>query len=306
MPPELDAELASTMTPEELEAINAEASPEEGLIMRQPPEGESDDDADEDGEEGEEADAAAPAPAPSSAPAPAPEPAQAEAPAPAPTKAPAQDLYQAELPSDYEERIGNLKARDAELRQRFKDGEIDIDERDAGLAEVQEEREALLVARTKADISQDMSAQAAQRAWRDAITESKAKFALPENGGIDYDKDAEAAEAWNEEVKALAQMPRHADKSMEWFLTTAHKRVMLERGLTPAASLTPAPAPAPAASRKPPIGQAPVTLAQVPGSDGPGDVGGEFAHLSALNGEELEDAIARMSPAQREKYARGL
>ena len=59
------------------------------------------------------------------------------------------------------------------------------------------------------------------------------------------------------------------------------------------------------AKRKPPVDAAPKTLAQVPGSDGPGDVGSEFADIEALDGMEYEDAIARMSPAQREKFLRG-
>jgi hypothetical protein len=64
------------------------------------------------------------------------------------------------------------------------------------------------------------------------------------------------------------------------------------------------PAPKPAAqNRNPPA--APKTIAHIPGGDGPGDVGGEFAHLDALDGNDLESAIAKMSPAQREKYSRG-
>ena len=46
------------------------------------------------------------------------------------------------------------------------------------------------------------------------------------------------------------------------------------------------------------------TLAQVPGSDGPGDVAGEFADVLALDGMEYEAAIARMTPAQRERFLR--
>jgi hypothetical protein len=34
-------------------------------------------------------------------------------------------------------------------------------------------------------------------------------------------------------------------------------------------------------------------------------VAGEFADIEALDGMEYEDAIARMSPAQREKFLRG-
>ena len=39
-------------------------------------------------------------------------------------------------------------------------------------------------------------------------------------------------------------------------------------------------------------------------SDGPGDVSDEFGNVDALDGLDLESAIARMTPAQREKYAR--
>ena len=59
------------------------------------------------------------------------------------------------------------------------------------------------------------------------------------------------------------------------------------------------------AKRKPPVDAAPTTLAQVPGSDGPGDVSDEFSDVLALDGLEFEEAIARMSPAQREKFLRG-
>jgi hypothetical protein len=54
----------------------------------------------------------------------------------------------------------------------------------------------------------------------------------------------------------------------------------------------------------PPADAAPRTLADVPGGDGPGDVGGEFADVLALDGEAYEHAIARMSPAQRDKFLR--
>ena len=36
----------------------------------------------------------------------------------------------------------------------------------------------------------------------------------------------------------------------------------------------------------------------------PGDVGSEFADVLSLDGMEFEQAIARMTPAQRERFAR--
>src|SRR3546814_18082157 len=58
------------------------------------------------------------------------------------------------------------------------------------------------------------------------------------------------------------------------------------------------------APRKPDRYAAQPTLANVPGGAGPGDVVGEFANRDSLDGEELEAAIGRLTPAQRERYAK--
>jgi hypothetical protein len=210
-------------------------------------------------------------------------------------------LDEAQLPQDYDQQIAALKARDAELRQRFKDGDIDIDERDAGLAELAEQRERLLVLRAKAEISQEMTQQTAAQQWQATINAFVAKAARDD--GVDYRKDAALANDWDQFVRVLAAKPEHADKSMEWFLAEAHKRVMALHGVAKPAPKDPL---ADAkAKRKPPVDAAPTTLAQVPGSDGPGDVSSEFADIEALDGWELEEAIAKMSPSQRERFLRG-
>lgn len=213
-----------------------------------------------------------------------------------------QRVYDARLPSDYDDQLQGIKDEDARLRQAFKDGDIDIDERDAGLAALTEKREALLVARTKAEIAGEMSQQTAQQQWTSTIKTFMADTA--KNDGIDYRKDPELGKALDGAVKMFANDPANEDKSMEWFLTQAHKWVMFNRGITPAKR--PAdPKKAAADKRKPDLSGLPQTLADVPGADGPGDVASEFANLDSLDGEALETAIARMSPTQRERYLRG-
>jgi hypothetical protein len=294
MPPELDADLANTMTPEELEAINGEDSPEEKLIMRQAPkdeEGDDDDDGDDD------------APPVEGKPEAQPEPAEAAEEEPAEEPKPLTPRYEARLPSDYDDQIKSLKERDSELRQKFRDGEIDIDERDAGLSALSEQREQLLVARAKAEISHEMTTQTAQSQWQTEINKAIARAAKED--GVDYRKDQAMANDWDQFVRILAANPQHADKSMDWFLAEAHKRVMALHGVAKAPAVPKDPLAEAKAKRKPPLDAAPKTLAQVPGSDGPGDVGSEFADVEALDGWELEQAIARMSPAQRAKYLKG-
>lgn len=296
MPPELDADLASTMTPEELEAINGEDSPEEKLVMRQAPKDEEGDDEDDSDDDGDDEDAPPVEGKTEDKPA---DDADEE-----PQEEPAKPLtprYEAALPSDYDDQIKALKDRDAELRQKFKDGEIDIDERDAGLAELSEQREQLLVARAKAEISQEMTQQSAAQTWQNTVNTFMAR-AAKEEGGIDYRKDQAKAEDLDSFVKFLANKQENADKPMEWFLQEAHKRVQALHGVAVTKRETIEEA---KAKRKPPLDAAPKTLAQVPGSDGPGDVESEFADIDALDGWELEQAIARMSPTQRAKYLKG-
>lgn len=309
MPPELDADISATLTPEELEAMGSEDTPEEHLIMRKGAEGDDDTDDDE-GDDGDDADDgegdnkqadAAPKEA-----AEQPKPAEPQAIAPV-----VDNRYEAALPSDYDDKILAIKDRDRALRQQYKDGEIDIDERDQGLAELSEQREQLIVARTKAEISQEMRAQseskqqeAAQQTWQGAINSFVASTA---ESGIDYRKDAEKANDWDGFVRALAAKPEHSDKSMQWFLEEAHKRVMALHGIAataPTKSKKETIADA-VAKRKPPIANMPKNIADVPGADGPGDVDDQFADVTNLDGWELEQAIARMTPAQRAKFARG-
>ncbi|MDV7397486.1 hypothetical protein RZS08_39155, partial [Arthrospira platensis SPKY1] len=130
----------------------------------------------------------------------------------------------AKLPSDYDDQIKALKEKDLELRQKFKDGEIDIDERDAGLIDLSEQRERLLVLRAKAEISQEMTEQTAQSQWQNEINRAIARAAKED--GIDYRKDAAKAQDWDQFVRILAAKPEHSDKPMDWFLAEAHKRVL--------------------------------------------------------------------------------
>jgi hypothetical protein len=165
------------------------------------------------------------------------------------------------------------------------------------LRRIETERAELNGAKLKVDIAQEMSQQQAAQQWESAIN-SLFKSAKAE--GIDYKADQDRNAELDQFVKVLANNPAHQDKSMDWFLTEAHKRVMVLNGKTVQAA---APAKPAAQNRTPPA--PPKTIAHIPGGDGPGDVGGEFAHLDALDGNDLEAAIARMTPAAREKYSRG-
>lgn len=336
MPP-IDADTSALMTAEELAAINDTPSDAELDLLKAVAGDEPDDEDDDEGA------AAAPAPAPASSPAPAPAatPAEAtaappaatpaapaEAPAAEPAAAPAEaapaaastpstapapvPTYKADLPADFDARKQAAADKEAAAWAAFRNGEIQQDALQTQLTEVAAERADLQKLETKVEISKEMSAQTAEQQWQHAV----ATFIDGAKSVVDYSTDAKRAADLDLFVRSLANDPANADKGMSWFLEEAHKRVLALHNIAPApapatAVPTPAPAQAPAApapapaSRKPDTTGLPPSLAQVPGSDGPGDVGGEFADIDKLSGLELEDAIRRMTPAQRERYGRG-
>lgn len=318
----LDAEALATLTPEEREAIQStDMSPEEIAALQRIADGAGTgaagdgDDDDDDPADGAgqaappvEGQGAAPSPTPAPAQVPAPT-AQAEAaPAAAAAPEPRAPRYEAKLPEDYDAKVQNLSEREAELKRMFKSGEIEFDDFEAQRDELLREREQLTIVRTKAEISQEMTAQTAEQQWLNTVQTFVSSTAqLPaDKGGIDYRIDTEKAADLDTFVKTLAARNEHADKSMDWFLKEAHRRVLALHSLGSQASApAPAPSPPPApVSRKPSLEAVPTTLAQVPGGDGPGDVTGEFSDVLSLEGLEYEQAIARMTPSQRERFLR--
>jgi hypothetical protein len=224
--------------------------------------------------------------------------------------------YDSKLPEDFDAQVRSLSDKEAELKRQFKAGELEFDDFDVARAALQSERELLTIARTKAEISQEMNAQTAEQLWTHAVNQfmdSTARLSEAA-GGIDYRKDTEKWSDLDGFVRSLAARNEFAHQSMDWFLEEAHKRVLALHGMS-AAKTSDAESSAEAKpvvkamdrkpiDRKPPLDIAPKTLAMVPGGEGPGDVDGEFADVLALEGLAYEQAIARMSPSERERFLR--
>lgn len=211
--------------------------------------------------------------------------------------------YEAPLPEDFDAQVKAVQDEGRELAKQFKDGDIDFDEFEAKREELDARRDALRDLKVKADIASDMTQQSAQQEWAFTVKSFVRQVAKAE--GIDYAKDESKRNDLDIFVKALGSDDNNADKDMQWFLDEAHKRVKALHGIGKQEPTKDLKKDAEKTVRKTPIDSAPKTLAQVPGSDGPGDVGDEFADLDGLDGEALEAAIKRMTPAQREKFAMG-
>jgi len=300
----LDEHHASTLSDEELAAIRGDDLSDEERDLLQSVAGDGDDgdepadeDSDDDGDGATDDDQDGDADPATVA---AAEAGSAAAQPPASARQSPASYEAAGLPADFQEQIAATHKAQSDLLQKFQDGELEVSEYAAELSKITEQRDALVAARIKAEISQEMAEQASAREWQQAVNRFIDRVAKDEQ--VDYRTDAARARDLDTFVKVLANDPENAQQSSEWFLQEAHKLVNARRGGTVTATKDdPRPRPAP---RKPDLKAVPKTLAHVPGSDGPGDVSDEFGNVDALEGLDLELAIARMTPAQREKYAR--
>lgn len=292
----IDKDILDTMTDEEREILNSdEWKDDQEQAAKRPDLHEGDEEVEED-DETEDDEAPATEAQPVTEAKPATEAAVAIETEEAPVIEARKAVYRAELPADYDAKVQALADEDAGLAAKFKTGEIDFDEFRALSTELNNKRHDLSMAKVKAEIAAEMGEQTAESTWRETIDSFMAKSLKDE--GIDYRKDKPKEKDLDLFVKALAADEEYADKPMAWFLTEAHRMVRAKHGIQAPAVANPGKTTRPA-----PVEQIPKTLAGVPGTDGPGDMGGdEFQDLDRLEGLELEDAVAKLSPAAREKY----
>jgi hypothetical protein len=310
-----DDDLLSTLTPEERAAIEDVDPAEQAALAAvaagaTDPEtgtndGGEDDDADDSSVDAAatlvEGKPAATAAAAAAAPASAAQAVAQEAPAATPAA-----MYRAELPADHAEKKTATEQAMADLRTRFKDGDIEVDAYEAEREKLAADIEALRRAELKAEIAQEMTAQTAEAQWASAIRRQFDAAAKPEAGGIDYNTDEAKRSDLDTFVRALGAKAENNDKPMDWFLAEAHKRVLALHDIKLAAAPAAAAAPAGAKSaRQAPTDALVPSLTLVPGAtDNP--AGDEFADLDRLDGLELEAALSRLTPAQRDKYMMGV
>jgi hypothetical protein len=172
----------------------------------------------------------------------------------------------------------------AELESKLENGDLT-------LAEYNRERDAIQAAKLQADFAATQNEAIAKQRWAwevDAYLDQNR--ALRDNPLLNA--------ALDKAVRTLADDKANEHRPMRWFLETAGAQVNELLGASKPAPTGGKPAPAPA-----PAPRVPNTLAQAPAAAA-NTSDGEFATLDGLNGEELEAAVAKLTPAQREKWMR--
>lgn len=208
--------------------------------------------------------------------------------------------YDARLPADYADQVAAINNHRKDLAANFKAGDIDFDQYTAENDAALEALSNLKTQGLKAEISREMNVQTAEQQWNASIRRHVAR--VKKVDGIDYDNDPVKGKDLDNFVKVLAADPANGDKGFDWYLTEAHKYVKAKHGIGGKPKADDPQKPGVPAPRKPPIDGLPKTLAHVPGGDGPGDVTDEFSSIDSLDGLAFEEALAKMTPAQRERY----
>lgn len=146
--------------------------------------------------------------------------------------------------------------------------------------------------------------QAYQLEWWTREVNAFKKEALRE--GIDYDKDEKMGAEWDRAVQFLGQDPNNAHQEARWFLQEAHEMVKA-RFRTAATRGNDGHGQKPSvedavANRRRRQGDPVPSLSRLPEAGAQDERESEFSHLDRLKGDALEKALARLSPDQQERY----
>jgi hypothetical protein len=226
--------------------------------------------------------------------------------------------YVAPPVENYDAQVKGLNDEQAKLLTDYKTGDIEDADFNAKQADRQGRREVLLSAKLKGEFSSEFNEQMARQQWLNEV--DYFLRTVKKDEGIDY--RAKGNEKFNtaldNAVKVLAADRENKDWTGEQFLTEAHEIVKArfklsgrdaadgDYGGKPAPKKGEGKPPVKPPSRKPDLKAVPKTLGGLPAAgDEEAGADPEFSHLVKLAGIELENAVATMTPAQQDRWARG-
>lgn len=198
-------------------------------------------------------------------------------------------------------KLTEIDGQIAVLDQKFEDGDITGKEYREAQRKLNEERDAQREVLTEVKVSRQLREERAREAWEEAQDRF---FGAAENQR--FVKNNILFKALNDEVISIARSPEAAGKNGDWVLAEAKKRVEEAFGAAPAAA--PDKQDKQGGKDKPARPQRPAKLppdiGSLPAAGGESPQDGRFAHLDKLEGVALEEAVAKMSAADQEAWAR--
>ena len=222
-----------------------------------------------------------------------------------------QTVAQAPLPfkvegvKDFKAQRQALRAEAAAVEEKWKSGELSDDERTTELERIEDAKDDLLVANTRAETLREANLQTAANAkesFNTSLSAACSKIAVESkaSGLLDYAADKSAALRFDHELTLLMADPDTANKRPAELAVLAHKNVLAVRGLTKPVAVPVAQPQAPAARRNAPT----VTLSGLPNA-APTQMEGEaLDKFSNLEGEDAENYLASLPKQEQDRILR--
>ena len=206
-------------------------------------------------------------------------------------------------PENFEASMEAMKGERAALTAKFKEGEISVEELLDGQAAVDARVNDLREHKFAADLTATLDERTKAQLWKNEQDDFM-------DANKQYVENKILRSALNAAVIDIASKEENSNRSGRWVLNEAHKAVQAAMGAKQA-DQTPNPTTVvdagkkPAADRKPDLTLVPKTLANLPAADIQDTGGDEFSALDKLEGVELEQALAKLTPDQESRYLRG-
>jgi hypothetical protein len=206
-----------------------------------------------------------------------------------------QAQYKAEAVDDYDGKVSSIAEKKEDLLGRFQDGEIDIGQYQKERDTIDQELRAIDKAQLKHEMSVEQSNQSAEQRW----TWEQDRFFENDSNKI-YKENPIISAALDTAIKNLAEKAKTdsaiASKPMGWFLKEADRQVrsIMNLGTTGKGKT----------NRRADLSNLPPNLGDYASSDLSDNFSktDEFSALDKLGGMELEAALARLSPAEQDRY----
>lgn len=195
-------------------------------------------------------------------------------------------------------RLDEIKAEIEALDQQFDDADLSTKEYREKIASLTDERAKIDASILREEIKQDVQKEENAKAWGKA---QDAFFAKEENKR--FLDDENLLVALDSQVKKVARDTKNKSMGLDEILATARKNVAKSFGLADAKPVDNKDdrVAKPERPRRPDV---PVDIGGLPPASTEKPADGRFSHLDRLKGDALEDAVARMSDAEKEAWAR--
>lgn len=196
-------------------------------------------------------------------------------------------IIEAEDIADYDDQIKAIKDKKIELATKFDDGELSAKELYEQTGELDDRLSDLRERKLTASIAEKSQQQAEKNTWEEScinfleqhsdITQSKLRFS-----------------SFDQAVRMVTGDEANKGLSHQQLLTKAYEQWTEELGIEPKSK--------PEKKEPKPDKKLPPNLGKVPASSIDDADDGKFAHLDRLKGVAYEEALAKLSPTEREAY----